>query len=104
MLVLLENPERNLHVCNFGWARFRGGDVALIAKYSPLVEMGGGSGWLAYLLREKGAEVDCFDQQLGGTFVSGWHAWPWSSQGTTRVPFLDEGHRWCWALFLDRPA
>lgn len=44
MLVLLDNPERNLHVCNFGWARFRGCDVAFIAKYSPFVEMGAGSG------------------------------------------------------------
>ena len=33
------------------------------------VEMGAGSGWLAYLLREKGAHVDAFDAMEGGTFV-----------------------------------
>ena len=35
--------------------------------------------WLSYLLRERGAEVESFDEQAGGTFVSGWRAWPWSA-------------------------
>jgi hypothetical protein len=34
--------------------------------------MGAGSGWLAYLLREKGAHVDAFDAMAGGTFVRVW--------------------------------
>ena len=40
--------------------------------------MGAGSGWLAYLLRDKGASVDAYDALEGATFIEGWQVWPWS--------------------------
>ena len=81
---LAHDEERNLHVNVFGWCRFRKEDIAFILRAAgtgPFVEMGAGSGWLAFLLRHAGAEVKAYDLQAldGATFVPGWRAWPWSA-------------------------
>ena len=85
---LAHDEERNLHVNVFGWCRFRKEDIAFILRAAgtgPFVEMGAGSGWLAFLLRHAGAEVKAYDLQAldGATFVPGWRAWPWSASVQT---------------------
>ena len=49
-MYLAHDEERNLHVNVFGWCRFRKEDIALFeaAGTGPFVEMGAGSGWLAF--------------------------------------------------------
>lgn len=76
-MYLAHDEERDLHLRFFGWARFVAADVEFIAQFAPFVEMGGGSGWLAFLLRDRGAAVTCYDAQDPGTFVQGWKQWPW---------------------------
>jgi len=80
---LAHDEERNLHVKVFGWGRFRHQDIAFILKTAgngPFIEMGAGSGWLAFLLRHAGAEIEAFDLQAqdAATFVQAWLAWPWA--------------------------
>jgi hypothetical protein len=48
--------------------------IALLAHYSPLVELGAGTGYWAYLLRLAGADVIAYDQApLGGDRDNRYH-------------------------------
>jgi hypothetical protein len=55
--------------------------IALLAHYSPLVELGAGTGYWAYLLRLAGADVVAYDQApLGKDLDNRYHAdvLPWT--------------------------
>jgi hypothetical protein len=92
------DPLRNLHACHFGWTQFGKVDIDFLVSaveglkdgVRPVVEMGCGSGWLAYLLRDRGVDVDGFDSCAeGGTFCQTWRQWPWFKEcvqeGSTEV-------------------
>jgi len=64
--------------------------LGLIARYSPLVEVGAGTGYWSYLLRQRGADVVAYDQApLGGDRSNRYHfgLWPWTQvlEGDTAV-------------------
>jgi hypothetical protein len=53
----------------------------VIARYSPLVEVGAGTGYWSYLLRQRGADIIAYDQApLGGERSNRYHyeLWPWT--------------------------
>lgn len=63
-LAAQESWADNVHKCHFGWTRFRKEDIAFIktnleqnASGRPLIEIGGGSGWLSFLLRKQGLDI-----------------------------------------------
>eukprot|EP00958_Prasinococcus_capsulatus_P006444 scaffold605_cov400-Prasinococcus_capsulatus_cf.AAC.6 len=56
----------NLHKCHFGWAPFKKDDIDYITRCLrremqgtsfSIIEMGAGSGWLSFLLRDRGVTV-----------------------------------------------
>jgi hypothetical protein len=55
--------------------------VDIVARRSPLVEVGAGTGYWAYLLRARGADVVAYDQAPpGGERANRYHLelWPWT--------------------------
>ena len=78
--IVLDDVDRNHHICYFGWAKFKKLHIELIAKYSPLIEMGAGSGWLSFLLHNRGAKIVSYDSYHGKTFASTWKKLPWFQQ------------------------
>lgn len=84
-VVLLDDPDRNLHVVQLGWTRLKREHVERIAAYGPFVEMGAGSGFVAHLLRHHGGEDFChaFDTRHSEgttTYLRSWEAWPWAAE------------------------
>ena len=59
--------ERRALVHSFSWAIPNEEALEVIAKYSPLVEMGAGTGYWAKLLSERGVEIVCYDKYVGET-------------------------------------
>jgi hypothetical protein len=66
--------------------RCRKQDITFILPSGPFLELGAGSGWLAFLLQEAGAEIEAYDLQAqasssssASTFIPEWLLWPWSS-------------------------
>ncbi len=54
--------------------------VAAVARQSPLVEVGAGTGYWSYLLQQHGADVIAYDHApLHGARINRYHfdAWPW---------------------------
>jgi hypothetical protein len=75
----------------------------VIARYSPLLEVGAGTGYWAYLLRQRGADIIAYDQApLGGERSNRYHyeSWPWTevlAGGTTVVQqHADRSLLICW--------
>ncbi|EKX52546.1 hypothetical protein GUITHDRAFT_101713 [Guillardia theta CCMP2712] len=72
-IYLVHDPERNLHVSVFG------------------------CGWLAFLLRQRGQDIEAYDskEQEDGTFIAEWQRWPWSDAVTAgsfeKLESADEG-------------
>ncbi len=58
----------------YAWAVPSQAAVELVAKYSPLVEIGAGKGYWAKLLQEAGADVLAFDRAPPSSSMSGAHA------------------------------
>ena len=54
-------PARDELVKKFAWAIPSNEAVELIAKYSPIVEMGAGTGYWAMMIEQAGGKVECFD-------------------------------------------
>jgi hypothetical protein len=53
----------------------------VVARQSPLVEVGAGTGYWSYLLQQRGADVIAYDQApLGGGRTNRYHVelWPWT--------------------------
>ena len=59
-------------VSRFAWAIPNDAAIRAIARYSPIVEMGAGTGYWARCLTEAGAEVTCYDQSPGQNDQA-WH-------------------------------
>ena len=53
---------REMCVKKFSWAIPNEEALATIAKYGPIVELGAGSGYWAYLLRARGVIVEAYDK------------------------------------------
>lgn len=45
----------------YGYALLSNEDIRMIAEYSPIVEIGAGTGYLAHMLSQAGAEIDAYD-------------------------------------------
>lgn len=48
-------------VRKYAWAIPTPETLAMVAKYSPLIEIGAGTGYWAYLLTKLGADIICYD-------------------------------------------
>ena len=83
----------------YAWAIPSDEAVRMIAEYSPLIEVGAGTGYWAWLLEQAGARVQCFDREPEQ--VPRWHA---ISRGTPESIPLPAGHTLflCWPP-LDLP-
>lgn len=83
------DEKRNDHICAFGWAIFKKADIEWLSQalreisgsQTPdVIEMGAGSGWLAFLLQQHDVHVAAYDICFGGTWVDGWKRFPWYNQ------------------------
>ena len=77
--------------------------LEVIARYSPLVEVGAGTGYWSYLLRQRGADVITYDYApLGGEKSNRYHydLWPWTEvlEGDAKVALRhpDRALLVCW--------
>jgi hypothetical protein len=75
----------------------------VIARQSPLVEVGAGTGYCSYLLRQRGADVIAYDYApLGGERPNRYHfdLWPWTEilegDGTVVQHHPDRSLFVCW--------
>lgn len=59
---------RELCVKKYAWAIPSDEAIKEIAKYSPLLEIGAGSGYWAFLLQKQNVDIVCIDAQMGYTF------------------------------------
>lgn len=59
----------------FAWAVPSSQALDVIARHSPIVEMGAGTGYWAHLLRERGVDVIAYDKCVPGTNgkANSWH-------------------------------
>mmetsp|Transcript_29194 Transcript_29194/g.54654 ORF Transcript_29194/g.54654 Transcript_29194/m.54654 type:complete len:206 (-) Transcript_29194:161-778(-) len=77
------DPLRNQRILFFGWcSQLLSSHVDYIGAAcadhgAGFIEMGAGSGWLAFLLKDRGYEVDAYDNTEGPTFVQNWRLQPW---------------------------
>jgi len=77
------NQERNEQVLFFGWSsKLSRQHVDFIQTHcknasAGFIELGAGSGWLAYLLRDRGCKIEAYDSKKGSTFVQYWTRLPW---------------------------
>ena len=55
--------ERPALVQRFSWALPTDRALSAIARYGPIVEMGAGGGYWAYLMRERGIDVLAYDRE-----------------------------------------
>ena len=65
--------SRDLMVAMFAWAVPNEAALKLVAKFSPLVEIGAGTGYWAHLLTERGADVIAYDNAPPATHKNNWH-------------------------------
>ena len=54
-------------VRKYAWAIPTEAVLATVAKYSPLIEIGDGTGYWAYLLAKLGADIICYDTHVENT-------------------------------------
>jgi hypothetical protein len=54
--------ERNDMVQRYAWAVTSPEAIDAIVQYSPIVEIGAGTGYWAWLLRRAGADIMCYDK------------------------------------------
>ena len=66
--------SRDLMAAMFSWAVPSETALALVARYSPLVEIGAGTGYWAHLLRERGADVVAYDIAPPATHENHYHS------------------------------
>lgn len=81
--LLLADEEKYLHglATRFSYVLPEPHLVDVIARYSPLVELGAGTGYWAYLLRSIGADILAYDLvPLGGRHLNRYHpdVRPWT--------------------------
>jgi hypothetical protein len=73
-----DNPDdilaRQDLVKEYSWAVPNEVAIKTLLKYSPIVEMGAGTGYWAYLLRAAGGDVVAYDRVVDGAFnINVWH-------------------------------
>jgi hypothetical protein len=66
---------RRCLVRRYSWAVPDPNSLSLIAKYSPLVEMGAGTGYWASLLATLGVDILCFDSQESHNVARNYGRW-----------------------------
>lgn len=90
-------------VRRYAWAIPTAEAIAAIAKLSPIVEVGAGSGYWTSLLREQGATVEPFDKHPDPSDNSNIsHRWLAVQHGTPAEALT--GGRERWTLFLCWPS
>lgn len=71
--------ERPKYVDRYSWAVPNEDALNMLARYSPLVEIGAGNGYWAHLLRERGVDIVAYDllppNEGANTFHSGARVW-----------------------------
>lgn len=96
----------------FSWAVPDDQAIEIIAAYSPLVEVGAGTGYWSWLLREAGADVLAYDKyppseaSRENTFHAGKPTWTQVLQGDESVLDAIEGRTLflCWPPHNDKMA
>jgi hypothetical protein len=68
-----EYKLRHEFVQKYTWAIPTEGALALLARYSPIVEMGAGTGLWASMLAARGADVVAFDAEPPNIVKNHWH-------------------------------
>ncbi len=106
--VFLLTDRRKL-IAKYSWAIPDREAIELIVKYSPLVEVGAGNGYWAYLISQLGGEIICFDKYPGKIhqseeyFEQMWY--PVSGEDENIVTeFSDRSLFLCWAPYNDDMA
>mmetsp|Transcript_6617 Transcript_6617/g.16137 ORF Transcript_6617/g.16137 Transcript_6617/m.16137 type:complete len:135 (+) Transcript_6617:408-812(+) len=74
--------DRNQRILFFGWSsELKAMHIEFILRYCDkshgYVELGAGSGWLAFLIKDRGVKIDAYDSMEGDTFVQNWTKQPW---------------------------
>lgn len=54
---------RGRWVDRYAWAIPNEDTISTVAQFSPIVEVGAGNGYWAYLLEQKDADVECYDKE-----------------------------------------
>lgn len=81
---VVPDAVRNQHIAAFGWTRFLAPEVQHIVqlhrsgRVGALLELGAGSGWLAYLLAQQHVPVFAYDSHHPQTYMSQWERMPWA--------------------------
>jgi len=67
--------QREEGVKNYGYTIYTKENVREIAQHGPFIEIGAGTGYLAYLLEQMGTDVKCFDDYSWSTMtnIGAWH-------------------------------
>jgi hypothetical protein len=69
--------ERRILIARFAWAIPCEKALLTIEDYAPIIEIGAGSGYWAFLLRQMGVDVVAYDHKPGGN-RGAWHTHRWS--------------------------
>ena len=62
--VKIGDSPRAIHIKYFAWASLNYPDLQFIASYSPLIELGAGSGLYAYIMASMGADIIAYDTSV----------------------------------------
>lgn len=96
---------RGRWVRRYAWAIPNRAAVEAIASYAPIVEVGGGNGYWAYLLEQVGADVTCYEADPPCSDEECWHE---LRRGGTEVlrggAFDDHALLVCWPPFYETMA
>lgn len=81
-------PEvRKQLIWAYSWAIPSDDAIRVIAEHSPLLELGAGTGYWAWLIRQAGAEITCLDSRPEAP--PHWHP---VQSGTPKTAALDPSH------------
>jgi hypothetical protein len=58
-------PERDVLVAKYAWAIPNDQAIAELSRYSPLIEIGAGLGFWAYLINQAGGDIVAYDNRPG---------------------------------------
>lgn len=96
---------RGRWVKRYSWAIPNREAVETVATHDPLVEIGAGTGYWAYLLEQAGADVVCYDPAQPGPDRERWHEVRRGGVEVLRnAPFDDRALFVCWPPFYETLA
>ena len=96
---------RDEYVKKYAWAVPDHQALGVISQYSPLIEIGAGTGYWGYLLNRLGVDILCFDKEPHHNHYSD-HQWFIVKEGTPEIlsNYPDRNLFLCWPPYDDRMA